>query len=68
MFKVALDPYEVVVPYSTCESEASLVVQLMVAPVDVMFVDETALMTGGVVSAGVGVVKVKSLETCKFPV
>jgi hypothetical protein len=43
-------PYEVVNPYSTCVVEGSLVVQVMVAPDEVMEEALTAEITGGVVS------------------
>ena len=48
-------------------SEASLVVQLMVALLAVMAVLPTAEIMGGVVSGGAAVVKVKSAETAAFP-
>ena len=34
--RVVIDPYEVVVPYSTCEVPTALVVQLIAAPLVVM--------------------------------
>jgi len=37
-------------PYSTCESAFSSVVQVIVAPEDVMLPDVTLEITGGVVS------------------
>src|SRR5436190_1292017 len=45
------DPYAVVVPYSTWLLVCSLVVQVTVAELAVPEALETALMTGGVVSA-----------------
>jgi hypothetical protein len=51
-------PYCVVVPYSTRLVEDSSVVQLIVAPLVVTPEEATALITGGVVSTGVEVVKV----------
>ena len=48
--------------YSTWESLASLVVQLMVAPVEVMLVEATAEIVGGVVSGGAKVVKVEIVD------
>ncbi len=56
----AVKPYEVVVPYSTSESDSSSVVQEMVAAVAVMPELVTLVITGGVVSVGAAVVKVKS--------
>jgi hypothetical protein len=50
VFSVVDDPYAVVVPYSTWLSDASSVVQPIVAPAVVMAVALTPLMTGGVVS------------------
>ena len=44
------DPYEVVVPYSTCDVDASLVVHEMVAALLVTFDDATAEVAGAVVS------------------
>jgi hypothetical protein len=55
---VVVLPYCVVVPYSTCVVDASFVVQLTVTPLVVMPEAATALITGGVVSSGVEVVKV----------
>jgi hypothetical protein len=60
------DPYEVVVPYSTCVSLASLVVNVIVAPLDEIPELATALITGAVVSV-IAVVKVKSPEVARFP-
>ena len=54
IFNVVADPYAAVAPYSTCESDASSVVHVIVAPVEeaVAWILE---ITGGVVSgAGVG--------------
>ena len=45
-----LDPYAVVAPYSTCESDISFVVQVTSAPEEVMPDASTAEITGGVVS------------------
>ncbi len=59
-FRVVEVPYDVVTPYSTSESDASLVVQETVAVETVMFELATLEMTGGVVSGGAAVVKVKS--------
>mgnify|MGYP001609827647 CR=1 FL=1 len=56
-----------VVPYSIWVSLDSLVVQLMVTPVEVMLVEVTAVMTGAVVSGGASVVNVKSADVVKFP-
>lgn len=53
-----------VVPYSTCELDAWSVVQVMVAPFDVMFVAVTAVMTGGDVDA---VVNVKFVDVTSVP-
>ena len=47
-------PYAVVVPYSTWLSEPSSVVQLTVALAEAMLEDDTAEMTGGVVSVAAG--------------
>ena len=55
------------VPYSTWVSEASLVDQVMVAPVLVMFVDRMEERTGGVVSGGGEVAKVRFPLTARFP-
>jgi hypothetical protein len=52
------EPYETVVPYSTCEVDAWSVVQVIVAVLDVMPVALTALITG----AGAAVV-----ANVKFP-
>ena len=49
VFNVVDNPYEVVVPYSTCESDASFVAHVIVALLDVADAD-TPLITGGVVS------------------
>ncbi len=57
---VDVKPYDVVVPYSTSESDASSVVQEMVAAAAVMPELVTLEITGGVVSAGAAVVNVKS--------
>ena len=46
----AVIPYEVVVPNSTCESEASFVVQLMVAAFVVTVDELTPEIVGAVVS------------------
>jgi hypothetical protein len=45
VFSVVDDPYAVVVPYSTCVSAASLVVQPIVAPWSLIALALTALMT-----------------------
>jgi len=45
-FKLDVDPYPVVVPYSTCELEAWSVVQVIVADVAVTPLEATALITG----------------------
>jgi hypothetical protein len=66
-FNGVLEPYAVVVPYSTCVSLASLVVHETVAELDVAPELATALMTGGVVSGAAVVVKVKSPEVARFP-
>ena len=42
-------------------------VQLIVAPDEVMDPDVTALIAGGVVSGGASVVNIESAEVCKFP-
>jgi hypothetical protein len=47
-------PYATVKPYRTSELAASLVVQVIVAPEEVMLVAATLEMTGGVVSPGGG--------------
>jgi hypothetical protein len=67
VFKVVLDPYDVDVPYSTCVSLASFVVQVTVAPLEEMFELETALIKGAAVSGGALVVNVKSPEVARFP-
>ncbi len=64
---VDVKPYDVVVPYSTSESDASLVVQEMVAVETVMFELATLEITGGVVSGGAAVVKVKSPDVARLP-
>ena len=51
-----------VVPYSTCESAGSSVVQVMVAPVPVTLVAWTAPIAGGAVSAGAVVAKTTSTQ------
>ena len=43
-------PYDVVNPYSTCESAGSLVVHVIVAPEPVMLDADTLEIVGGVVS------------------
>jgi len=60
-------PYAVVVPYSTCESLASSVVQETVAPEAEIADVATPLITGGVVSVGAEVVNVKSAEAPRLP-
>jgi hypothetical protein len=64
---VAVEPYDVVVPYSTTELLASLVVQVTVAPVEVMEEALTPEMVGGVVSAALRVVKLLPVLVAKFP-
>jgi len=60
-------PYEVVEPYSTIESDASFVVQVITAPVAVTDPACTLVIVGGVVSAAFAVVKVKSPEVAVLP-
>ena len=55
-------PKAVVVPYSTCVSDDSLVVQLMVAPIAVTTEAVTAEITLGVVSVEAAIVVETSLE------
>ena len=55
-------PKAVVVPYSTCVSDDSLVAQLMVAPIAVMTEAVTAEITVGVVSVEAAIVVETSLE------
>jgi hypothetical protein len=50
--RVVWEPYEVVSPYSTCVSEDSFVLHVMVAPDEVIEPEDTEEMTGGVVSDG----------------
>ena len=57
--KVVLDPYEAVVPYSTCESVAWSVVHDTVIPLVVAALVDTPLITG----AGGGVVRVVNVES-----
>ena len=52
-FKVVELPYEVVVPYSTCEEFATFVVQVIVAPLAVIPDSLTAEMVGDVVLVAV---------------
>ena len=47
---VVLAPYVVVLPYATCESEASSVVHVMLRESVLIFVPVTELITGAVVS------------------
>lgn len=58
-------------PYSTREVDDSSVVQVIVAPLEVIFIAWTLEIVGGVVSGGGGgggwVVKVLSDETAKLP-
>ena len=67
LFRVVLLPKLVVVPYSTWELEASLVVQAIVAPVLVIAELVTPLIVGAVVSGGAEVVKEYVLEVARFP-
>ncbi len=48
---VVLCPYEGLVPYKTCELDGMLVVQVIVADVDVIPPAVTAEITGGFVKA-----------------
>ena len=50
VFNVVWEPYAVVVPYSTYESDISFVFQVMVAPEAVMLPAVILEITGGVVS------------------
>ena len=61
VLSVVLDPYEIVVPYSTCESLNSFVVHATVPAVEVIPDDAMAEMTGGVVS-GVAVIEAPKLS------
>jgi hypothetical protein len=67
VLRVVDDPYAVVVPYWTWVSDASFVVQVTVAPLEVMFVACTAVIVGAVVSVDVVVVKVKFCEVARLP-
>ena len=58
-------PYDVVVPYATCELEAWSVIQVIVAVVEVIPVAVTAPMTGGGPPARV--VKVEFADAAAFP-
>lgn len=55
------------VPYKTCELELSSVVHVIVAEVDVMPLDATAVITGAGVVATPVVVKLKSGELVVWP-
>ena len=50
VFNVVDEPYDIVVPYSTCVSLFSFVVHVIVAPVVVKDKDVTDEIIGGVVS------------------
>ena len=65
-FGVVLDPYAVVVPYSTWLSAPSLLVHVTVAPLTDTPDAVTADSVGGVTSGAV-VVNVKSADTVRFP-
>ncbi len=56
-----------VVPYWTWEVEASLVDQVMMAPVLVILLEVMPEITGGVVSGAAEVVKVLSPEVAVLP-
>ena len=58
------DPYPVVAPYFTCVLDVWSVVQVIVADVDVIPVDVTALITG---PGAVVVAKVKFVEVVVKP-
>ncbi len=61
VLRFAFKPYDVLLPYSTWESEGSLVVQVILAELLVIFVTLMLLIVGGVVSDGAtGVL----METC----
>src|SRR5258705_12928055 len=63
VFRVVLLPYDVVGPYSTCESEASLVVQVMLAPLALIPDACTAEITGALRSfATVTAIEARSEE------
>jgi hypothetical protein len=61
------DPYDVLVPYSTCVSDASSVVHDTVAPLLVRPDDPTPEIVGGVVSGAAAVMNVKSADVVKLP-
>jgi len=54
-------------PYSTCVSDASLVVQVTVATVEPVLVALIAEKVGAVVSGGAAVVSVRSAERARLP-
>ena len=62
-FSVVLEPYDAVVPYSTCESAGWSVVHEVVMPLVVAALVDTLLITGGVVS----VVNVASALDVSWP-
>jgi hypothetical protein len=64
---VVVEPYAVVVPYSTREVESSSVVQVITAEVVARLPEVTAEITGGVESITAGVVKVLSVEIASLP-
>jgi hypothetical protein len=66
-FRVVDEPYAVVVPYSTCDEDASFVAQVIIAPVFVILLAVIPDITGGVVSGGVKVVKMLSPEVARLP-
>src|SRR3989344_330196 len=57
-----VEPYDVASPYSICESAASLVVHVMVAPLEVMLDAVTPEIAGATVSAVGGVVVAVEVE------
>ena len=67
LFSAESDPYDAVVPYSTCVVAAWLVVHVMVAEVDVMALTVTEVIVGAAAGAVPEVVKVKFADVAKAP-
>jgi len=67
VLSVVVDPYDVLVPYSTCVSDASSVVHDTVPPLLVSPDDPTPEIVGAVVSGAAAVVNVKSADVVKLP-
>ena len=65
--RVVVEPRDAVVPYSTCESAASFVVQVISAVEEVILVEVTFVITGGVRSTSERVVKLNMVDDAMLP-